>query len=224
MTGTKAVTGMHDRPPAPVVPVLLAAGLSRRFGDRDKLLARLDGKTVLEHSLTALIHLWAGFGTLPPLVVCSTDAQAEIALTMGVEAAVNPAPSCGLSSSLHIGINAVVRTPADWALITLADMPFVSPQALATLIAASDTGDRSGGGFEDSSGRKAGMGDDAVCFDTPALGPPVLWNRRQFKDLLATSGDQGGGQLLRRKDLRIKTCDAAGIDLRDIDTPGDLGP
>ena len=49
--------------------VLLASGLSRRYGRRDKLLANLGGKPLLEHSARVV----AGVQALTRVAVCPSD-------------------------------------------------------------------------------------------------------------------------------------------------------
>ena len=94
--------------------VVLAAGASRRFGATDKLLAELDGRSVLHHVLDGLAGLELG----EVLVVARTpmDGMAHI---------VNPHPENGMGHSLALGI--AMLKPCKAAFIVLADMPMVAP-------------------------------------------------------------------------------------------------
>lgn len=94
--------------------VVLAAGVSRRFGEADKLRAEFDGKPILIHVLDGLAVLDIG----EVLVVT----RAPLA---GVHHIVNPSPDAGMGHSLALGVAAL--KPCDGAFIVLADMPLIVP-------------------------------------------------------------------------------------------------
>ena len=103
--------------------VVLAAGVSRRFGEADKLRAEFDGKPIL-------IHVLDGLGTLglgEVLVVTRKPLS-------GVNHIVNLRPEAGMGHSLALGVAAL--KPCDGAFIVLADMPLIVPDLYHEMAAA----------------------------------------------------------------------------------------
>ena len=86
------------------IGLVLAAGAGSRFGG-GKMLASVAGRPVLQHVLDAL----ADAGIDEVVVVLGTDAPAvEAAIAWRGETRVaNPAPERGLSSSVHVGFDAL---------------------------------------------------------------------------------------------------------------------
>ena len=103
--------------------VVLAAGISRRFGADDKLHAEFDGKSVLRHVLDGLASLKLG----EILVVARAPLE-------GVAHVVNPHPEDGMGRSLALGIAAL--KPCEAAFVVLADMPLVMPGLYHDMAAA----------------------------------------------------------------------------------------
>src|SRR3546814_7817294 len=54
--------------------------------------------------------------------------------TLGFEIALNPDPTSGLSSSLALGLELAAKAGADAALVSLADVPFVTGRHLLSLL------------------------------------------------------------------------------------------
>ena len=102
--------------------IVLAAGRSTRMGGANKLLADLDGRPVIAHTVDAVLA--AG---LPPVVVTGHMADAVRAALAGraVRFVAAADYADGLSRSLAAGLAAA---PAEWraALIVLGDMPRIA--------------------------------------------------------------------------------------------------
>lgn len=178
-----------------VAGLLLAAGLSRRFGPGDKLAAPLDGVALGLHAARAL----AEAGCAPLVAVTGTAAPDYAALGFAVHA--NPAPEAGQAGSLAIGVAAARAAGAEAVLVALADMPRVSAAHLRAVIAA-------------------GHGADArVASVTGALAsPPALFGRDWFDALEGLGGDRGARALL---DGAVRVAAPFAM-LADVDTPDDL--
>ncbi|MDF0546144.1 nucleotidyltransferase family protein [Sphingobium sp. H39-3-25] len=176
-----------------VAAVLLAAGLSSRFG-ADKLAAMLDAIPLGHHAARTLMNL---------------DLKARIVVTGGAGLAWpaeflairNPEPERGLSHSIRLGVGAARKAGMDAVLIGLADMPFVSIAHFRCLldglsgpdsILASSTG-----------GRRM---------------PPAVFGSSWFDALDALKGEMGARSLLAHAVM----VEASRRELRDIDYPGDL--
>ncbi len=188
----------------PFVAVLvLAAGLSRRMGDSNKLLLRLpSGKSILRTTLETAVTAATG----PVLLVAGHDAAAvaQEAVELDVQTIFTPDYTQGLSASLRAGLAAV---PADCAgaLICLGDMPFIPPALLRDLCLAF-----------------APAADQDIVQPTyrGQPGNPVLWGRRYFAKIMELSGDIGARHLLLANTqslLRLEVNTPAV--LADIDTP-----
>ena len=200
--------------------MVLAAGLSRRAGPVDKLVARVGGEPMVWYPVRAA--LVAG---LSPVVVVTggpgTGAHAAIeafgpeggdVLDAGppgpspIRLIVNPHPEQGLASSLRLGVSALgPETPA--AIILLGDMPWVSPHTIRALVQAFR--ERPGGA--------------AVPVEGGDRGNPVLWPAAYFPRLEGLDGDQGARSLLMDPMTPVYevAVDDPGIH-RDVDTPQEL--
>jgi molybdenum cofactor cytidylyltransferase len=187
-----------------VVGVVLAAGLSTRFGS-PKLLADLDGRPVLQHVLDAIEA--AG---VDDVVVVLGDGHEVVERALARRRqrfVVNPRPGDGLSSSLRVGLDAAGADPAaDAAIILLGDQPAVRPDAIRAVLQAAETSDRS---FV----RARHASDGAPN--------PVLVRREAWPEASALDGDRGLGPLLAAHPERVLAVDVAGAN-PDVDTPADL--
>ncbi|GAA3737303.1 molybdenum cofactor cytidylyltransferase [Sphingorhabdus rigui] len=178
-----------------VAIVLLAAGNARRFGS-DKLMADFEGAPLGLRAAHALASVAAG----GHFAVCQPDTPiAAHYKRLGFDIVDNPNPGIGLSGSLHLAVEAAMRTSAQALLIALADMPFVGAAHVEALIAACT--------------------DNVVAsFDGHQPMPPAIFPRSHWPDLLATAGDAGARHILADAE---KIAAPAGT-LCDIDTADDL--
>ena len=197
--------------PAPVGAVVLAAGLSSRFGSA-KLTAEWRGKPIISHVLDTVADA-RDDGLLSAGVVVhrAEDTQTpRAALERGLEPHVNTRPAHGLSSSLRVGLNALSAErwePMEGALVIMGDQPLLRKDVIAQLIAA----------FSPSMDlvRPQYMADP----DEP--GHPVLVSRRLWDRARSLTGDQGFRVLETWGKLRAGTIQVEGAN-PDVDTPGDL--
>jgi CTP:molybdopterin cytidylyltransferase MocA len=190
--------------------LVLAAGAGSRFGG-DKLEARVDGKPVLQHVLSAL----ADAGLENPVVVVApepaagADAGESGPIEWGsAERVPNPAPERGLASSLQIGWQrALAADPATEAvLVVLGDQPLLLPDVIRAIAAAPLDAER-----PIVAPRYA---------DTEAHNPVrVEASAAHLVD--EARGDRGLGPILERNTTLVRWLDVAG-DNPDVDTPADL--
>lgn len=179
--------------------VLLAAGNSSRMGDHNKLLALIDGKSVLRHvaenalasELTELI-----------VVTGAMASRIEDALSgLPVQFCHNASFNEGISSSVKTGIEAVLPN-ANAALVLLGDMPFVTTEDINLLISSHNTENEQLIGISTSNGKR---------------GNPVLWDRAFFEDLLALRGDIGGKPVIQQNPSVVYTSELGDSARRDLD-------
>ena len=188
---------MADDLAAPRVGLLLAAGHSRRFGPKDKLLAPYRGAPLVSHAAAALREAAPG-----PLIAVLRSAEVAACLPE-FEPVFVDTPDAPQSASLRAGIMRAADLDAAGVLVALGDMPLVPATHIAALLALGED--------HDLAATQAG---DRIL-------PPAWFAARHFAALAALSGDRGARDLLRR------TPDAARIAcppewLIDIDRPEDL--
>jgi CTP:molybdopterin cytidylyltransferase MocA len=184
------------RPGERVRAIVLAAGEGRRFGG-PKQLAQVHGRPLIAHALALA-------APYEPLVVLGARAE-QIRPVVGGAAEVVVAEDWaeGQAASLRAGVAAFAGA-VDWALVLLADQPFLTPAVVEGVLAA--------------------RGDDvdavrAVFGGRP--GHPVLLGRRVLAEVPSLKGDTGARDLLAR--FRVRVFEASRLcDPTDIDTPNQL--
>lgn len=194
-------------PRAPVIAaIVLAAGSSRRFGARNKLLVEIDGRSLVNRIIEAIETA----GVTRVIVVTGHEQELIEAATAkpGRRLIHNDRHSEGMGSSVAVGV-AALDDEVDGVLIAQGDMPAVDAKLVASLRRH----------FIES-------GCDRVVFPRLAdgrQGNPVIWPKRLFGRLSALTGDKGGKRLIEAEGERAVsvavTCDSASA---DIDTPEEL--
>lgn len=183
-----------------IAAIILAAGVSQRFGAADKLQARLDNETVLSRSLAAYR------GALPTrkiAVIRPDENLAAICEAAGFETLINHHADTGMGTSIATGIAALHEETH--ALIGLGDMPRLTPQTIELLCQAPI--------------QAAGI---AIPTYRNRRGHPRLFTAAHFQDLAALTGDTGGRRIIERcQSVMEIVVDDAGV-LLDIDTQDQL--
>ena len=185
-----------------IAAVLLAAGMSSRFGEDDKLMADLRGKPVAAHTLETVASM--AFAELVA-VVRPIDVAPVLHRKLdrrGYTLIVHDRPDDGISGSIVRAVQHLMpMNSVRGILICLADMPDV-PQSHYNRICLAAEDIRS----------------VVASTDGFSSSPPAFIGRKHFPELLRLRGDQGARALLSHG-LQIDT--SVGI-LHDIDTPEDL--
>jgi molybdenum cofactor cytidylyltransferase len=185
-----------------VAGILLAAGTSSRMGS-NKLLFELNGESVLRGSVRRALA-----GGLSPLVVVlghESDKAARELEGLPCEWALNPLYEQGINSSLKSGIMAVQGFKARAAMVMLADMPFVTPEMIAAMIARYRTSTA-----------------PLVISDYDGVNaPPMVYDRSLFTELLMMTGEGCGRQVVKRHRSEAEILPWPVAALADIDVPED---
>ena len=187
--------------PQDTAVLVLAAGLSRRFGDGDKLLAPVRGQPLAAHVAATVAK--APFADRFAVVPAGNQARASIFAAAGFQVIENAQPARGQGRSLALGAQNVCGTPAGGLLVLLADMPFVRLAHLLTLL------------------ERIGEAPAAASLHGARRIPPTLFARQAFADLSALDGDAGARSVLGRLDpvVEVPMAPEAAV---DIDTAADL--
>ncbi|PSP47078.1 nucleotidyltransferase family protein [Halobacteriales archaeon QH_1_68_42] len=201
-----------------VAGVVLAAGLSSRFGEGDKLLATLEGEPLVVHAVRTLtgadldavavvVDPASGVsGALADAGLAGDDTDADAGANVALVE--NPDAAAGQATSVRRGVAwARGAADADAVVFALGDMPRVRPETVDCLAAA----------WRD--GRGSAL---AAAYDGQR-GNPVLFDSRHFDALAAVSGDTGGRSVFENAaDSAVVETDDPGV-RRDVDTRADLG-
>jgi molybdenum cofactor cytidylyltransferase len=187
--------------PPQIGGVILAAGEARRFGAQ-KLLARLDGRPLVQHVIDAANA--SCLEDVALVVGANADdllAQLDLGRTRAVR---NSDPARGLASSLQIGLRSLDQR-LHAALVLLGDVPGVTTALIDELVARGrDT--RASAVISVWRGRRS---------------PPVVLHQSLWAAAFALQGDVGMREVLKDHDVvEFAVSDALGS-LDDIDTPGD---
>jgi len=181
--------------------IVLAAGKASRFG-ATKQLAKIDDTTLVARAIRSAESVCGERSVL----VTGMDWQAVAAASEPLcgYLVVNSEYASGISGSLNAGI-AAVSPAADAVLLMLADQPLVTTRHLQNLVAE----------WQKSP--------DLIIASaySATMGPPVIFPRQYYSELLSVDGDRGAKSVLEANSDRVLVVEfeAAGI---DIDHPDDL--
>jgi molybdenum cofactor cytidylyltransferase len=185
----------------PIAGILLAAGTSSRMGS-NKMLFELAGESILHGAARRALA-----GGLDPLVVVLGH-EAERARReldgLPCRIVVNPDYEQGINSSLRTGIAAL---PAEvrGVMVLLADMPFVTAEMIAQMIARFRSTDA-----------------PLVISDYEGVNaPPMLYDRALFGELQTMTGEGCGRQVVKRHRHEAEVLPWPATALADLDVPDD---
>jgi nicotine blue oxidoreductase len=167
---------------------------------RPKALVELDGEPLVRRALRVLAD-----GGCAPVVVVLGAAAEEIGAAVrfaSAEPILCPEWSEGMAASLRCGVSELAG--ADWVVVTLGDMPGVTPEAIEAVIEA------------------CGPDVDAVRAEYGGRdGHPVALGRALLDRVDDLNGDVGARDLLR--DARVRPVEALHLARPDdVDTPEEL--
>ena len=193
---------LHD-----TTAILLAAGESKRFGQNNKLLENINGKSILHRCVDTLLD-----SNVQRVVVVTgyNHAAIEHALkayqSQKLSTCFNPFFERGQSSSVKAGINHCNDSSA--ILVCLADMPHVKKSTVNCLIQSSQDNPDSTILAPQFRGKR---------------GNPVLFKKSGFDSLLSLNGDTGAKHYIEQHPelLRLVSVEDAGIH-HDYDAPEDF--
>ena len=184
-----------------VAGVVLAAGSSTRMG-RNKLFFELDGETLLRRVVRRAI----GAGLDPVIVVVGHEAERARTELSGLSCTPvdNPDHAKGINRSLRTGISQVPEH-ARAAVVMLADMPFVTSEMVAGLVAR----------------YRENTAPLVISAYGDVNAPPMLYDRALFPELQRMEGEGCGRQVVRRHRDEAVVLSWPTAALRDIDVPED---
>ncbi len=174
------------------------------MGEQPKLLMPLrDGRSILWHSIQSVL-VWEPNEVV--VVVRPDLPQMTVKLTeLGVRCVSNTRYEEGMATSLAAGIDAL-SPGTQAAIVTLGDQPYVSPRIIEELISAY---------------LREGKPITIPVYGAQP-GPPTLFARQVFPDLLKLQGDAGGRQIVADHPEMVYRVSFTEEDRPlDVDTPQD---
>ncbi len=185
----------------PIAGVVLAAGASTRMG-RNKLLFDIEGEPLVRRAVT---HALAA-GLDPVIVVLGHEADRVQRELVGLpcRTVLNADYALGVNGSLKTGV-AAVPPDAGAVVVVLADMPFVTGDMIATLVAR----------------YRAGTAPLVISDYAGVNAPPMLYDRVLFGELQTMEGEGCGRQVVRRHRHEAIAVEWSADALTDLDVPED---
>ncbi|WP_269584296.1 molybdopterin-binding/glycosyltransferase family 2 protein [Roseibium sp. Sym1] len=184
-----------------IAALILGAGRSSRMGGPNKLLATLDGKSLIRHvaeaacaaDLSEIVLVTGHLGE----DVCAQVSDLDIALVD------NPDFADGMAGSIRAGMNAL-SSDTDAVIILLGDMPRIDAAVLGKLITAYRGNETSLIVTATADGKR---------------GNPVLWDRHFFDALKNLSGDVGARHIIAENPGFVTEVEIGPVARLDLDTP-----
>ncbi|MBW1659078.1 MAG: nucleotidyltransferase family protein [Deltaproteobacteria bacterium] len=209
--------------------ILLAAGLSSRFGSQKLLSVLADDTTLFDHSLR--LHLNASID--PLVIVVSREIFSALQEKKNgalkyvmrrdngfdwyhlrtpwgtARLIVNETPETGMADSLKQGLSVLSEIERrDGVLISLADMPRITPGIIERLLAEYQQGEKRA----------------VVPMFEGRIGHPVIFDEPFFREeIQGIKGDEGLRSILKRhwRDVTVISWEDASV-VMDVDTPADM--
>ena len=183
--------------------ILLAAGESKRFGDKNKLSEIINGKPIINHILDTLFEIFDP-SELTVIVGHEQNIIKNLIFNKDIKILENKDYRKGIGTSIALGMNNL-NVDIDGVMIIPADMPYINSKDLINL-------------------EKKFMELNCVKVVMPEhnyrIGNPVILPRNYFKTLKNLKDDFGARSLIRKKDIiTLKTGFGT---IFDIDTKEEL--
>jgi len=183
--------------------VILAAGASKRLGEPKQLL-KYDHKNLLQRTIDAAVNSVAG--TVVIVLGANADQISHEINKSGINVIVNTEWEEGMASSIKIGLNELlfISPSIDAVILMVCDQPHISSELINDII-----------NKQKETGKSI-----VTCDYGEAFGPPALFHRSLFNELMHLKGDVGA-----RKIIHLHSNDVATILFTkgkiDIDTKED---
>lgn len=184
-----------------IAALVLAAGQSRRMGDKNKLTLPIKGKAMVCHPVNA-----ASKAGIESILVVTGHQEDEIRDSINnptVSFVPNSSYAEGLSTSLIAGI---CHLPDDvtHALVLLGDMPEITSAMVTQMLDIA---------------RKSDPATIVMATHGGKRGNPVLWPRIYFEALENISGDTGARHIIGQNIEHVVEVELGSAASLDIDTP-----
>jgi len=189
--------------PNKIKKIVLAAGESKRFGDKNKLLEMINDKPIINHILDTLFEIF-DYSELIVIVGHQHKLIKNSIFNKDIKILENIDYKKGIGTSIALGVN-YLETDIDGVMIIPADMPYLNSKDLMNL-------ERK---FIELNCEKVVMPEH-----NSRIGNPVILPRNYFNTLKSLKDDFGARSLIKKKDvITFKTGFGT---IFDIDTRDEL--
>ncbi len=179
--------------------VVLAAGLSSRYGGNKLLEEQVQEKPLYEVTLDKLSR----FSDCTRVVVTRFEEIEDAAKERAICSIRNDAPKLGISYSLQLGLKAVLEQSPGLlgVLFLVCDQPYLKAETIERML-------------EEGLAHPGAI----VCASHEGRrGNPVLWDSRYFCELLELTGDVGGRQIIKKYPEMVRLVECEEKELQDVD-------
>ena len=179
--------------------MILAAGNAARFGE-NKLLAEIDGKTMIERAFDAIPE-----DIDRVAVVTQYESIKRLAQSRGFDCIINSHPELGLSRSVRLGTTAL-KDQCGGIVYLVSDQPWLKQESVARMLDV----------FRGHPDNIVGMSSSGK------RGNPCVFPKAFFDELCNLSGDTGGRSVIEKHKDDLVLFEVDATELIDVDTPDDL--
>jgi molybdenum cofactor cytidylyltransferase len=160
--------------------VILAAGASTRLG-KPKQLLQYRGKTLLAHAINEAVN--SNADAIVVILGKNADQFKKEIDDRKVRVAVNSSWEEGMASSLRLGLGTLLNDKPyiDAVIFMVCDQPHVLSSILNDLIITQQKTTKQ----------------IVTCNYGDSIGPPALFHKKYFKDLMKLSGDTGARKIIQ---------------------------
>jgi len=183
--------------------IVLAAGESKRFGDKNKLSEMIDNKPIINHVLDTLFEIF-DYSELIIIIGHEHKLIKNLIFNKDITILENIDYKKGIGTSIALGVNYLERD-IDGVMIILADMPYLNSKDLYNLEKK----------FIELNCEKVVMPEY-----NSIVGNPIILPRNYFNILKNLKDDFGARSLIKKKD--IVTLKTGFGTIFDIDTRDEL--
>lgn len=182
-----------------ITGIIMASGFSRRM-KKNKLTIKIDGDMIIEKVIKA-----AKESKLDQiLLIYRTEEIRELGLKYDLKTIYNPNAILGQSESVKLGVENSHKSSA--YMFFVADQPFLNTMVIDRLIDAYSKEEKI-----------------TIPYFAGKFGMPLIFPNGFRKDLLKTTGDKGGREIIRDNPSLVQRVDFTNEKLgMDIDSPQDL--
>ncbi len=180
--------------------VILASGLSERFGKSDKMMAEFRGKPLVQHAIDAArdVPFAERFAVIPKASI----ERRKLFNYEGYTLVENSSPELGQGGSLKLAAKAAQASGYKSICVILGDMPFIQTDDVISLLCNLTDKDR------------------AISCCNKTLIPPAIFTNGALEEMSKIGGAAGAKALFRADNFyKHVLSDRAA---RDIDTPETL--
>ena len=183
--------------------ILLAAGESKRFGNKNKLSEMINGKPMINHILDTLFEI---FDPVELIIIVGHEHRIikNLIFNKKIKILENLDYKRGIGTSIALGVKNL-ETDIDGVMIIPADMPYINSKDLINLEKK----------FMELNCEKVVMPEH-----NSRIGNPVILPRNYFNTLKSLKGDFGARSLIKKKD--IITFKTGFGTIFDVDTRDEL--